>query len=203
MDNEYEETKSKILEVIKKDNPKSTKELVALVQKSKSLSESQIIEILVELENNDLLHFEKDAIVSSPKELKYHLLSANARWYWLFIAISVATVLAYFVIPEDNFPIAYIRSVLGVVFVFLPGFAFIKALYPVTNPIKTSSEDIDTIIRVALSIGVSLALLPMAALVLNYTPWGITFVSLSFSLLVLTFAFASVAIFREHKTAPM
>jgi uncharacterized membrane protein len=52
----------------------------------------------------------------------------------------------------------------------LPGFTFIKALFPAEVPIKTSSENMDTIERVALSFGMSLALVPIVGLILNYTP---------------------------------
>ena len=54
-------------------------------------------------------------------------------------------------------------SILGVL--FLPGFTLIKTLFP--------TREIDNIERTALSIGMSLALVPLVGLLLNYTPWGI------------------------------
>ena len=88
-----------------------------------------------------------------------------------------------FTIPETFYPIAYIRNVLGIIFVlFLPGFAFIKALFPTTVPLKTTSESLDDIERVALSFGMSLALVPIVGLILNYTPWGIRLTPITLSL---------------------
>jgi uncharacterized membrane protein len=59
------------------------------------------------------------------------------------------------------------RVVLGIPFVlFFPGYALISALYP-------RREDLDGIERLALSLGLSLAVVPLIGLVLNYTPWGI------------------------------
>jgi len=65
--------------------------------------------------------------------------------------------------------------------------------------IKTESEELDNIERVALSIGISLALVPLTGLLLNYTPWGITLTPITLSLLTLTMIFATTAIIRERQ----
>lgn len=96
--------------------------------------------------------------------------------------------------------IAYVRNVLGVIFVlFLPGYAFIKAFFPTKLPIKTSSESLDTIERVALSIGMSIALTPIVGLILYYTPLGIGLTPITLSLLALTTVFATAAVAREYQ----
>jgi len=60
-----------------------------------------------------------------------------------------------------------LRMVVGAIFVlFLPGYTLISALFP-------SKKDLDYIERIALSIGLSLAVVPLMGLALNYTPWGI------------------------------
>jgi len=59
-----------------------------------------------------------------------------------------------------------LRVVLGLLFIlFLPGYALIAALFP-------SGKEIDWIERVALSFGLSIAVVPLLGLLLNYT-WGI------------------------------
>lgn len=80
----------------------------------------------------------------------------------------------------------------------LPGYTFIKALFLTHVPIKTSSENLDTIERVVLSIGMSLALVPIVGLLLNYTPWGIRLAPVTLSLLGLSVTFATVAMIREQ-----
>ena len=128
-----------------------------------------------------------------------HVLSEKAVWYWTTIALAVATVIAVFIIPENAYPIVYIRYLLGSIFIlWLPGYTFIKALFPTKVPIKTSSESLDTIERVALSIGMSLALVPIVGLLLNYTPWGIRLAPVTLSLLGLSVTFATVAMIREQ-----
>jgi uncharacterized membrane protein len=98
-------------------------------------------------------------------------------------------------------PLVYLRYALGIIFLlFLPGFAFIKALFPAKAPVKTSSENMDTIERVVLSFGMSLVLVPIVGLILNYTPWGIRLTPIVLSLLALTVVFATAAIIRESQT---
>jgi uncharacterized membrane protein len=94
--------------------------------------------------------------------------------------------------------------VLMVFVLFLPGYAFIKTLFPQKLPIPTSSENMDTIERAALSFGMSLALVPIVGLILNYTSWGIHVTPVTLSLLALTIAFATAAILRESpkKSSP-
>jgi uncharacterized membrane protein len=82
---------------------------------------------------------------------------------------------------------------------FLPGYAFIKMLFPQKVPIPTSSAELDTIERIALSIGMSLALTPIVGLILNYTPWGIRLTPITLSLLAMTAIFATAGIIREHQ----
>ncbi|MHC3439735.1 DUF1616 domain-containing protein [Natrialbaceae archaeon A-gly3] len=89
-----------------------------------------------------------------------------------------------------------LRVPLGLAFVlFLPGYAFIAALFPEAGEsptdegrtetgVESEGEDeaiwnvssrsgIDGIERVALSFGLSIAIVPLLGLVLNFTPWGI------------------------------
>src|SRR5659263_694396 len=60
-----------------------------------------------------------------------------------------------------------LRNILGLPLVlFLPGYALIAALFP-------AKSDLDGIERTALSFGLSIAVVPLMGLGLNYTPWGI------------------------------
>ncbi|MGB4306303.1 MAG: DUF1616 domain-containing protein, partial [Methanosarcina flavescens] len=60
-----------------------------------------------------------------------------------------------------------LRNVLGLPLVlFLPGYTLIAALFP-------AKSDLDGIERTALSFGLSIAVVPLIGLGLNYTPFGI------------------------------
>ena len=47
----------------------------------------------------------------------------------------------------------------------------------------------------------SLALVPLTGLLLNYTPWGIRLTPITISLLALTLTLATIAFYREKNAA--
>jgi len=86
-----------------------------------------------------------------------------------------------------------VRVALGLPFVlYFPGYALIAALFP-------GRKALDGIERVALSFGLSLAVVPLIGLGLNYTPWGIRMVPILVSLVAFTFLLSAVAFFRRRK----
>jgi uncharacterized membrane protein len=96
-----------------------------------------------------------------------------------------------FIIPENAFPLVYLRYLFGSVFLlFLPGFCLIKALFP--------RKELDEIETAGLSVGVSLAMVPLISFLLDLTPWGITLVPLTISFVALTVVFATVAVLRKR-----
>ena len=97
------------------------------------------------------------------KPFKIHL-EVRERPYDLAACVVLALLLIalVFLAPDTTF-----RQVLGLVFVlFLPGYAATAALFP-------ENDQIDGIERVALSFGLSIAIVPLIGLGLNFTPWGI------------------------------
>ena len=86
------------------------------------------------------------------------------RPYDLLLCIVLALLLIALVL---FLPDSLARSILGLIFVlFLPGYAATAALFP-------ENDQIDGIERVALSFGLSIAIVPLVGLALNFTPWGI------------------------------
>jgi hypothetical protein len=194
-----QQAKNIIVETARAQNPQTTTQLIKLVQQKTGYSEEHIKSLLLELEDEDKLRFTKNS-TPLPINLRAFVFSRSASWYWITVAISMATAVSVFAISENS-PIVYLRSALGIVFVlFLPGYAFIKMLFPSALPIATTSQELDGIERVSLSIGMSLALTPIIGLILNYTPWGIRLAPITLSLLALTTVFATVAVIREQQT---
>lgn len=195
-------TENIIAKTINEQKPQTTRQLVDLIQKTTKLSENEIIEVLNQLQAENKIQFN----IKPEKSTSFgtYLFSFKAAWYWIIIAIALVTTLTVFVIPQDLYPIVYIRNTLGVIFVlFLPGYAFAKAIFQKKVPIKTSSESFDTIERVVLSIGLSIALTIMVGLLLYYTPLGIGLTSITLSLLALTTVFATIAMARESRVKPI
>jgi uncharacterized membrane protein len=84
------------------------------------------------------------------------------------------------------------RVALGIPYlVFLPGYVLMAALFP-------RKEDLDGIERVALSFGLSIAVVPLVCLILNYTPWGIKLGPIIVSLTIFVAVMAAVAWARRQ-----
>lgn len=85
-----------------------------------------------------------------------------------------------------------LRAVLGLpLILFIPGYVLIAALFP-------REDDLDWLERVALSIGLSIAVVPLIGLVLNYTPWGIRLDPVLASISLFVIAMAAVAAARRQ-----
>ncbi len=90
----------------------------------------------------------------------------------------------------------YLRVILGLPFIlFFPGYALIVALFP-------KKDDLDSIERVALSFGLSIAVVPLLGLVLNYTPWGIRLLPILVTLILFIGLMSGIAFYRRHKLPP-
>jgi len=102
---------------------------------------------------------------------------------WLIFA----TVSIY--VPFINTSPVRVVAALPVV-LFIPGYALIAALFP-------DKEDIDLLERIALSFGLSIAVVPLIGLGLNYTPWGIRLDPVVTSLIIFTVAMVVIAQYRR------
>jgi len=181
-----------ILDVVRESSPETVKDLVKLVQLKHPVPEKDILERVIHLQNEGKIALQNHQALGTPP-LRSYIFSTRANWYWTIIAVAAATAALVFTVPENAVPIVYTRYVLGTIFVlFLPGYTFIKALFP--------TKELDNIERAALSMGMSIALVPITGLILNYTPWGIRTTPVTLSLLALTTIFATAAIIREHQT---
>ena len=82
------------------------------------------------------------------------------------ITINLLTLLL--IIAIVAFPSNVLRIILGIPFViFFPGYVLMTALFP-------RKESMENVQRVALSLGMSIAVVPLIGLILNYASWGIT-----------------------------
>jgi uncharacterized membrane protein len=108
----------------------------------------------------------------------------------LVILWTLACIPFVLVPPLNETPI---KIALGLPLVlFLPGYALIALLFP-------RKADLDSIERIALSFGLSIAVVPLIGLALNYTPFGIRLSPVLFCLAVVTIALALGASLRRRR----
>jgi hypothetical protein len=183
-----------IIKILSNEHPKTVTQLIKLVQLKNDIPEQEIVERVLLLQDQGKIVLKDQLPLSFT--LKDYILSVHAYWYLLIVAVAAVTTTLILANLEHT-PIIggillYARYLLASVFVlFLPGYSFIKALFPV--------KEIDNVERIALSIGMSLAIVAINALILNYTPWGISTNPITLSLLGLTLTLSTAAVVREHQ----
>lgn len=111
----------------------------------------------------------------------------------ILIAIVVATLL---LLPLVAFTSGGFRIAFGILFgLFFPGYTLLSAIFP-------KREGVSGLERVALSFGLSFAVVPLIGLVLNFTPWGIRLYPIVISVTFFILAASVVAWYRLGKLAP-
>jgi uncharacterized membrane protein len=107
------------------------------------------------------------------------------------LGLSFPLIITIYVIP-----ISALRIILGAPYVlFFPGYTLVVALFP-------GRDDLDVIERLGLSLGLSIAVLPLMGLLLNYTPLGITLLTTLGSAICFMIGATAVAYYRRGKLAP-
>jgi len=110
---------------------------------------------------------------------------------WLIGIVTILLVVAIAFLPST-----VARIILGLPFLlFFPGYTLTAALFP-------KKGSLGGVERVALSFGLSIAVVPLIGLVLNYTLWGIRLTPILISLAVFIIATSGVAWYRREKLAP-
>ncbi|MDD4322994.1 MAG: DUF1616 domain-containing protein [Dehalococcoidales bacterium] len=108
------------------------------------------------------------------------------------IAVAILSVL---VIPLVEYTAGTARIIIGLIFLlFSPGYSLISALFPGKSSI-TAFE------RLALSFGLSFALVSLSGLILNYTPFGIKLYPVLITQLTLIALLLSIAWLRRSRLA--
>ena len=106
-----------------------------------------------------------------------------------YVWLAATLLCIYLPVLNDSF----LRVLFGIpMILFIPGYALIAALFPGTR-------DIDGIERTALSFGLSIAIVPLTGLALNYTPWGIRLDPVVISLSILTIGLCLIAQYRRAR----
>jgi uncharacterized membrane protein len=111
----------------------------------------------------------------------------------ILIAVVVATLLLF---PLVAFTSGGVRIAFGLLFaLFFPGYALLSAIFP-------KQGKLGGIERIALSFGLSIAVVPLIGLILNFTPWGIELYPIVISVTIFILAASVVGWYRQRKLEP-
>ncbi len=83
---------------------------------------------------------------------------------------------------------------------FVPGYVLAAALFP--GSVTAEKPDIDWLERIALSFGLSIAVVPLIGLLLNFTPWGIHFAPIVVTIVLFTIGVGYAAYWRRSRLPP-
>jgi hypothetical protein len=174
----------------KMKHPATVQELAQILVAGDILSEEDFVKVVKEMTADGSMVLQEPVHeIESPWD--YLLTPSLSVWLWVTLGITILAVTAVLLTP-DIFPVVVIRWLLGSILVlFLPGYALLQLLFP-------KPSEMDSLERFALEIGLSLALVPLIGLVLNYTPWGIRFIPTTMSLSAFTIIFLLAAATRKY-----
>lgn len=183
-------SKELVENAFKMKHPATVQELAQILVAGDILSEEDFVKVVKEMTaDGSLILQEPVHEIESPWD--YLLTPSLSVWLWVTLGITILAVTAVLLTP-DIFPVVVIRWLLGSILVlFLPGYALLQLLFP-------KPSEMDSLERFALEIGLSLALVPLIGLVLNYTPWGIRFIPATMSLSAFTIIFLLAAATRKY-----
>ena len=181
-----------LIKLLQEKKPTTVKQLVNQTRfENPSIPEEKILQHILILRTKGKLKLNLSDKESSQKLIVF-IKTRAATWYWITIILSLFTALTIFSIPNNSFPLFFLRNILGIIFVmFLPGHSLVKTLFP--------TKELDFIEYVGLALGLSLALVPIVGLILRYTIFDLELTTLTISLLILTISLSTIAILREYK----
>ncbi|ADB86790.1 DUF1616 domain-containing protein [Saccharolobus islandicus] len=154
-------------------------EIVEKVSKELNVKDYEVAKVIYKMVEDGEIR------LVNPNDGFLNFLFYHSIWFFLVLIIVFGTIISVFL----NFlPLRYF---FGLIFVmYLPGASLTELVYP-------KKEDLSQLGRLAMGIGLSLALDPIVGLFLNYVP-GIFVNTSLISLTLLTLAFSIGALFRKY-----
>jgi hypothetical protein len=154
--------------------------------RAEGYSRDEAVTALIGLRRDKKLAIDEAAPYSG---LASYALSPPSLWFWATLGAILASLALIISVPSGA--VLYLRYAFGAALIlFIPGYALTEALYP--------KGELDGLLRLGLSVGLSLALVPLTGLVLNYTPFGIRLLPVVLSVSGLATVLLAFALVRKH-----
>jgi len=174
---------------LKSRHPATVQQLAEMAMAETDIREEEVVQIVKEMETEGSLMLQEPLrdITSTWDYLRTPILSL---WFWTALGATVLTTSVVLFVP-DFFPIVVIRWLSGsILLFFLPGYALLHLLFPGRKE-KSSLE------RFVLSIGLSLAIIPLIGLILTYTPWSLSSVPVVLCIAAFSIGVLAGAVIRK------
>ena len=180
-----------ILKVINEKNPQSVDELVDMLKDTSNLQKKQILDLVIKLQAEGVIKLEESHKTPS-RTLK------GSFWYLLTILVGLVTVASVYVISPGDYPLAYVRNIFGLFFIFfMPGYAFVKAFFPLPTGVGLQTN-LEFIERTTLSVGLSIAISAIIGLALYFLPTHLDLSAVVVALFMFTALFSTIGLLRRN-----
>lgn len=154
-------------------------EIIERISNELNVKDYEVAKIIYEMAEEGAIRLE------DPNEGFLNFLLYHSFWFFLVLLVISGTIISVY------FNILPLRYFFGIIFVmYLPGATLTELVYP-------KKEDLSQLGRVAMGVGLSIALNPIVGLFLNYGP-GIFVNTSLISLTLLTLAFSLGALLRKY-----
>ncbi len=178
-----EEINNKLDSVLIEEKPKDVRSLIEIVEEKYEIPEEEIISVIREREINQEITLQEPIPLSTelPKKPKEYFIKNNyyTKEFWISIGV-MALVLIFVLVNVENGFFFYVRYVVVSFFMLvLTGWSLTSAIFPEIN------DNFRFLERSATAIGLSLLVLILDGLFLNYT-FHFTPLSIGLSLIIIT-----------------
>lgn len=179
-----------IIELLHKDRSMNVKDMVNILHSiDNSLSIDDIYNAVEILKQENLAVTRFRSFQNQYSFYAYVTRNYASLPFWSVVAITALTLVSIYFIPSSA-PWSTFRYIMGGTFILImPGFSILQLLFP--------TKDLSNFERFALSLGLSLALVPLIGLVFAYTPFGIHLHPLVIFLSLLCNSLSAIGAYRK------
>jgi hypothetical protein len=187
-----------IIQTVREDSPETISHLIELTEKKVLVPRNEIIKSILQLQREGKIVFSESTSVQVAQNLSAYLKTKASLWYWVTVGLTFLSAVVVFSFQSLGLQ-GCVRYAMGSIFVLgLPGYSLVRVLFS-SKFVKLGRKlGIDNLTVFSLSVVLSIALVSLVGLVLNYTPWGVQLSSIVLSLSSLNVVFATAAIVREN-----
>ena len=165
--------------------------LVARISQTEKVSRTRVAKVLYRLADDGTVRLQE---APRRSDFSHYFFSGRNLEFWALSSIPLITGLTMLGM-QPNMPISLVRYILGsLIVLFLPGYGVLKTLY--------LREEMPWVQLLVFSLGLSLAIIPLVGVVLNYSPWGITLSGVFVSFLVIDLSLLFTAAVRQFAALP-
>ena len=187
------------LQSIEGDHPETISQQRVLIEPKIPVNMPSITQSIIQLEQEEKIKPNETNLTPQASLNLRSFLKKNSNDYWITVVLTLVSVITVFIFQDAAQ--SYLRYSMGLLLALcLPGYSLVRALFPPKTLQFEKQSSLDWLLTAAFSIVLSIVLVSVVGLVLDFSPWGLDLKSLTLSLSSLTFLFATVAMLRRYRT---